>query len=240
MGKFEAVVKVSAGEGVEWATDERIQLEYFSPNDLRLWAGNPKIRRGRRNADIERSLRTTRGFAVPIIGVRRRSRIIIADGNRRLRIAQKIGIPKVPVLVVDSRGLTVAQLAVMLNTTGAKWTARELIQMFLEFDTSISTMQEHTQRLILGFKELVGEKDFRRLGEAGVGDRAYRHSTQFIRQAAEKPLSLDADFQRKLVLWMCKHKQIGVVAHVLHTNYTAQFEEIIDAVKQDRMSKIRA
>ena len=103
-----------------------MQTREVAIENLIEWIDNPFKRSTISDSDLAESIEKV-GIKQPLAAVQRKNKYLVVDGNRRLRIALRLGIKKLFVNVYDDEDPV--NLAIILNTTGRGWDQQTIGQL---------------------------------------------------------------------------------------------------------------
>jgi DNA modification methylase len=118
------------------------QVEYLSPSELKVDGQNPNRMKPKQLAALEECI-TKYGFIVPVVT---NKDLLIADGEQRWTIAQKLQLPKIPVIRLPIKDVDRRTLRQVLNKLRGE---HELLGDAAEFERIIQAGGEEDLKLLL-------------------------------------------------------------------------------------------
>ncbi|TAK66904.1 MAG: hypothetical protein EPO22_03435, partial [Dehalococcoidia bacterium] len=129
-----------------------LKIEYIAVDDLKPAAYHPRRISEAELGALERSIREL-GFADPVIV--RRAGLEVIGGHQRVVAAKRLGLAKVPVVLLDVTAKRAKLLSLALNKICGSWDDRRLAQLLSELnamsdiDLSVSGFAEDETRACL-------------------------------------------------------------------------------------------
>ena len=163
---------------------------------LVMWKGNP-VKRSEISTDALEESISNDGILQPLTVIGN----LVIDGNRRLRIANKLGISRVHV-ISHPKDTDPVRLAVILNTTGKSWDVQSMAQIAANHSGAIEYMGSKSNRgLIRKCMRVMGSQFKKFVDKYSVSTHfayAYR-AAKFLEEGKND------EFIRKTAWWCGKH-----------------------------------
>lgn len=166
-----------------------------------LWDHNPLKRARISDARLEASIRKY-GIRLPL-GVWRRTsddQWTCIEGNRRLRIARRLGMMTVPIHEIP--GASPEEAALTLNITGERWDGQTLGQYVVEFPDVLPLLPEATRRRVEYAMSVMGNSF-----PAYIVDNPLTAVDAAAAVARYLGRADDRRFIKKAAYWILRHKQ---------------------------------
>jgi len=175
-------------------------LQQIVPLDeLKIWDANPLKRCQASDKELETSVREV-GIKQPLAVLEKGNYFLVVDGNRRLRIAQRLGLKSVPVIVYHNEDPY--ELAVILNTIVRPWDGQTIGQLVANNEDILPRVPKRYRLKLEGAIHLLGYEGFQTfiqvhsLNTYDIGMRVAR----YVERGG------DPDFCRKAVIWVGNHR----------------------------------
>jgi hypothetical protein len=191
------------------------------PTDsVHLWESNPIKRSTISDSRLEAWIRQ-KGILQPLSVVHQNGEWLCIDGNRRLRIARRLGMKTVPVQEIVG---TPEEIAVILNTTSERWDGQSLGQFVAMFPDALAVVPENTRRRIEHVRDIMG---------AGFAEYVEHNSLTFLHVAMRVARYLgkadDRRFIKKAAYWVAKHRMtLRVPAAIIMGISTRVLNKVIE------------
>ncbi len=191
----------------QWLEQGELPIEYFIP-----WDKNPPQRKTISDRRLEKSI-SNRGVLVDVLvvaveGVGGKTELMVVEGNRRLRIAQRMGLKRLPYKRFRPHGkeeFTEEELlgaVIDINMAMDKWTMQALAQLSRDAPAAMELLPERTRFTITRAQKTLGEDygdyvEQYALSAIDVGARIAAYM-----QVPETSLA----YRKRIVYWVAKHK----------------------------------
>jgi hypothetical protein len=206
-----------------------MQTREVAIENLIEWIDNPFKRSTISDSDLAESIEKV-GIKQPLAVVQRKNKYLVVDGNRRLRIALRLGIKKLFVNVYDDEDPV--NLAIILNTTGRGWDQQTIGQLVAMHPDSINTIPRRFSNQIKSCMAVMKEKYPEFIQNYSVS--CYQEA---IRAASYVGRRDDDKFLTKAAFWVGKHRMSRLIRNSIEYRITSP-SEIEKAIVTDKPLKV--
>lgn len=187
------------------------------------WSDNPAKRSQIPDARLEASIREI-GILSPLEVIRHSDdggQWLCIDGNRRYRIARRLGMTHVPIIELPG---TPEEIALVLNTTGDRWDTQTQAQFIAAHPDALPFLRERVRLTIQRAQDFMG-KDY----EEWVSKNTLSAIESAQRLASYMGRSMDKQYIKKLAFWIARHRQTARVSvAILMQMSTKRIERAIE------------
>jgi hypothetical protein len=204
------------------------KFDYVPTENLVEWRDNP-VKRGQVSIKSLQESIESNGIASPLAVIKKNGMYLVIDGNRRLRVARTLSIPKLPANLY-APDVDPLLLAITLNADTAKWDQQTVAQLLANHPHLIDSLPARYVSRVKPIMELLGDEFTEFIQKYSPNSYIWG-----IKAANYVGRHDDLKFKRLAVMWCGKHKQINTIRRA--TDAGTPPSVIEDAVRKDKPLK---
>ena len=197
---------------------------YAKTAELLEWKDNPVKRSKISDKDLEDSIREN-GVKKALDVIKQNGRYLVVDGNRRFRVARRLGVPELYVNLHDDSDPV--RLAVLINTNGSQWDQQTLGQLVSAYPEALAAVPANYRKRLASMIALLGDEfaDF----ITNYSPNVYVWGLNVAACVGRKD---DKEFAKKAIFWVGRHKLLRIIRQAIDVGTPPA--ELEKAIRQDR------